>query len=86
MELIDWFDHFGNTDPGFRSKAEILDSLNLDKADFIIRTVGEVLHEDDSRVVIAAESRLDEDLNVPLYRHYTIIYKALIKARSVINV
>lgn len=66
----------------FRSKADILDSLNLDKADFIIRTYGDVIYEDDTRLVIAAETRLDEDLNVPLYRNYTIIYKALIKNRA----
>ena len=81
-ETIDWLDHFGNTDPGFRSKAEILESLSLETADFIIRSHGEVLYEDDTRVLLAAETRLDEDLKIPIYRHYTIIYKALIKDRK----
>jgi hypothetical protein len=82
VTVIDWLDHHGSTNDTFCTKASIMESIG---DDFIIRSYGEVLEEDEEKVVIVGERRLDKDLGAPLFRHFTVIYKALIIQRREFN-
>ena len=75
MSYVDWIDHHGDSTQTWRTRSEIVD--NSEK-DFVIRTYGEVIYEDDEKIIIAAEKRLDEDLWKTLYRYTTTIMKKLV--------
>lgn len=73
--MIEWYDHQGRTDDAWRTKAEIIENC---EGECIIKTSGTVLHEDETHIIIASESRQDDDMTQPSYRHYMCIYKALV--------
>ncbi len=79
-ERIEWLDHSGDLDtPRWRSQSEITEGC---QADVVVESTGEVIFENEDRLIIASEKRLDTDLPQPLYRLYTNIYKTLIRKRE----
>ena len=78
IEVITWADHSAN----HRSEEYTLNQIaKRIKEDFVNRNVGFVVYEDERRVCIAAEARIDADLEETLYSHYTTILKATIETR-----
>ena len=74
MAYIDWIDHSYNDSRDWRTAGDIIERL---KEDIVIRSYGKIIYEDDRKVIIAAEQRLDKDIHNPIYRAYTTIHKQL---------
>jgi len=78
--MIEWYDHYGNDDHNvWRTKGEIVERC---EADVVIQTVGNVIHENRTRVIIVTNERVDSDLTAPIYQDYMVIYKKLIRTRQ----
>ena len=81
-EIVEWLDHYGNHgSKSWKTRGEIIEDCDKD---FIVETHGQVLHENRTRLIIASDVRLDEDLAAPLYQNYTVIYKKLIRNRRAV--
>ena len=80
MSYIDWVDH--SSDGGSRDWRSASEIVERHTADVMVRSYGEIIYEDDTKVIIAGNKRLDTDLAVSLYRGYTLIYKKLIVGRE----
>ena len=50
--------------------------------DIVIRTYGEILYEDENKILIATERRLDKDISLPKYRYLGVIHKKLVIGRG----
>ena len=57
-------------------------AVEIFREDVIIRTYGEILYEDDRKIILATERRLDKDIIPTLYRYFSLIQKPLIVRRS----
>lgn len=79
MPYIDWIDHHGDSALEWRSKGDIIERS---AADVVVRTYGEILYEDEDKIILAGERRLDADLWQPLYRHITTVMKKLLVGRG----
>lgn len=79
IEVVTWHDHSHNDDNGGYTLTEIAQRL---EEEVTFRTVGFLVYEDERRVTLAHEARVDADLREPSFSRYTTIYKALILDRQ----
>ena len=57
-------------------------AVEIFREDVILGTYGEILYEDDRKIILATERRLDKDIIPTLYRYFSLIQKPLIVRRS----
>ena len=79
MSYIDWIDHGKNLDQDWMTKTQVVE---LFQEDIVIRTYGEILYEDENKILIATERRLDKDIFLPKYRYLGVIHKKLVIGRG----
>lgn len=81
VEEITWFDHSANHGESV-DKGKIATSL---KEQVVTRSVGMRVFEDETRVTLAHEARIDADYEEAGYSCRTTIYKALIVRRTTLS-
>ena len=82
VEMITWLDHSAQHSS---EDFTLTDIARRVKEDCTNRNVGFVVFEDETKVVIAHEARIDSDMYEPRFSHYTNILKATIKDRKHLN-
>jgi len=79
IEKVTWLDHSGNYTRDDFTVAQIAKRV---KEEVVNVTIGMLVYEDDSKIVLATEARVDVDLEEALFSHYTTIYKFGILGRK----
>ena len=78
IEVITWADHSANH---AREEYTVSEIERRTQARCMNRNVGFVVHEDDEKIIIAHEARIDADMDEVRFSHYTTILKAVIETR-----
>ncbi len=79
MAYIEWIDHHGCDDDRWRTKSELIE---MSEDNMVIRTWGVVIYEDEEKLIIASEERIDKDLVAPIYRKTVTVMKKLITGQG----
>lgn len=82
-ERVRWVDHFANHARDVFTAKEI---VNRTQEDFVCENIGFLVHEDERKVILSPEARVDVDLDEPLFSHYSVILKVCIIERARLSV
>lgn len=79
--MVEWYDHYGSRDYPleWRPKGEIQERT---QSHFILRSIGQLVWEDDTRICLCAHERPKDADGNALYSNYQVIYKALIISQA----